>query len=548
MAAFIDENRILSTSQAYIQVNFKVFKKDSAMGPKSKDPAANFYTDVPDKDYGYIILNRHYIQNAEFSGVAIGARQGKINIIDPEGAWANCLQYIGAWKNANAAVPNMTIKFGWVGLKPNSSGSTAINEIPAILLKTAFAMGDDGTITIELNFIENLENLLKDIKFSYLDDMKLLDSSINTDLKGKKIYDILQHVVKNSKSVAEQLALYQLAIYFEPTFETGDQAYGEESKNIKIRLGDTLGDKINELIASTIPSNKDDPDYTWSYEITKKTTYTEPIDIGKTDPTNGITYPKGISCKIYFDWRKSPKRSSSDMTAEEQRTAFDNPEEGPTLLWKKQSNNINEKSLMSFDIDLKMLDYAASMIRSDLDKKLSNINDESWDKVYEGIKNIRSEDAYMLSLPLASLAQTVKSQAGSKNAGLTYDSGWGIKSKDDREISQAMEEFNTILAEASSNVQNQIETIINNNVFKAKAKIMGDPTIGTDNTVYRVGFNTDFEAVGYFANFFNRFWLLTSSVHKIEEGGYFTEIELLALPVKPDTSGPSRYAASTRTR
>ena len=112
-----------------------------------------------------------------------------------------------------------------------------------------------------------------------------------------------------------------------------------------------------------------------------------------------------------------------------------------------------------------------------------------------------------------------------------------IKSKNDREIAKAMEKFNTILAEASSNVQNQIETIINNNVFKAKAKIAGDPTIGTINTVYKVGFNTDFEAVGYFANFFNRFWLLTSSVHKIEEGGYFTEIELLALPVKPDTSG-----------
>ena len=94
MSTFIDENRILSTSQAYIQVYFKVFKKDSAMGPKSKDPASNFYSDVSGKDYGYIILNRHYIQNAEFSGVAIGARQGKINIIDPEGAWANCLQYI----------------------------------------------------------------------------------------------------------------------------------------------------------------------------------------------------------------------------------------------------------------------------------------------------------------------------------------------------------------------------------------------------------------------------------------------------------------------
>lgn len=545
MPAFIDENRILSTSQAYIQVNFKVFKKDSAMGPKSKDPAANFYSDVSDKDYGYIILHRHYIQNAEFSGVAIGARQGKISIIDPEGAWANCLQYIGAWKNANASVPNMTIKFGWIGLKPNGSGSKMINEIPAILLKTAFGMGDDGTITIELNFIENLENLLRDIKFSYLEDMKLLDSSINTNLKGKKIYEILQHVIKNSKSVAEQLALYQFAIYFEPTYESGDQAYGEESKNIKIRLGDTLGDKINELIASTIPSNKDDPNYTWSYEMIKKVTHKDPANIGSN--INGITYTKGVSCEIYFGWRKSPKKSSADMTAEEQRAAFDNPEKGPTLLWKKQSNNINEKSLMSFDIDLKMLDYAASMIRSDLDKKLSNINDESWDMVYEGIKNIKSEDAYMLSLPLSSLAQTVKSQIGSTNAGLTYETGW-IKSKDDREISQAMEEFNTILAEASSNVQNQIETIINNNVFKAKAKIMGDPTMGTVNTVYKVGFNTDFEAVGYFANFFNRFWLLTSSVHKIEEGGYFTEIELLALPVKPDTSGPSRYASSTRSR
>jgi len=545
MVEFINENRILPTSQTYIQVFFKVFKKNTDLGPKNKDPAINFYIDSDGKDYGYIVLNKHYIQNAEFSGVAIGARNGKISIIDPEGAWANCLQYIGSWKNANAASPNMTIKFGWLGLKPNGSDSKMIQEIPAILLKTSFGLSEDGAITIELNFIENMENLLRDIKFSYLEDMKLLDSSINNNnIKSKKISEILKHITTKSDSIKEQLSIYQLALYFEDTFETGDQAYGEDNKNIKIRLGDTLGDKINELIVSTIPSNKNDNNYTWSYEIIKKETYTEPVEVGKN--INGITYTKGISCKIYFGWRKAPKKSAENMTPEEQRLAFSSgPEEvtkGPTLLWKKHSNNINEKSLISFDIDLKMLDYAASMIRSDLDKKLSNINDESWDKIYEGIKSIRGEDAYMLSLPLSALAQTVKSNAQSHTVGLNYSKKSGLfgllTTENDRQISQAMEEFNTILAEASNNVQNQIETIINNNVFKAKAKIIGDPTIGTTNTVYKVGFNTDFEAVGYFANFFNRFWLLTSSVHKIEEGGYFTEIELLALPVKPDTSGP----------
>jgi len=549
MPDFINENRILSTSQAYIQVDFKVFKKDSALGPKDKTPAINFYDDAPGKDFGYIILHRHYIQNAEFSGVAIGARSGKISIIDPEGAWADCLQYIGSWKNANATVPNMTIKFGWLGLKPNGSDSKMIQDIPAILLKTSFSLTDNGTITIELNFIENLENLLRDIKFSYLEDMKLLDSSINTKLKGKKIHEILRHILKNSKSISEQLITYQTAFHFESTYETGDQAYGEESKNIKIRLGDTLGDKINELIASTIPSNKDDPNYTWSYEMIDKKTYTIPEYIGK--EIGGLTYPNGIYSEIFFGWRKSPKKSAENMPTSEQTAAFGDPKIGPTLLWKKQSNNINEKSLISFDIDLKMLDYAASMIRSDLDKKLSNINDESWDMVYEGIKNIKGDDAKLLSLPLSSLAQTVKDQKNNRSsgAGLTYDkkSGWfGLwRNEGDRQISQAMEEFNTILANSSSNVQNQIETIINNNVFKAKARIIGDPTIGTTNTVYKVGFNTDFEAVGYFANFFNRFWLLTSSVHKIEEGGYFTEIELLALPVKPDTSS-SRSSSSNR--
>lgn len=541
---WLDENRILPTSQHFIQVSFFVY------GDTVSGNSEEFLTE-DEKGRSVLVLPRYYIQSAEFDGVQIGARRGKISMIDPEGIWASCFNYIGVWKNANAAIPNMVIHFGWIGLRPSGGDTSYVQKIPAVLLKTGFGMNEEGIITIDIEFVENTERLLNSIKFNHLADLTLLNSEMNDNVKNKKIYEVLQAVVE-SDLVKKQLETFGIKVLFDQTYEDEHHAYGIEGDDIKIRLGDNLSEKINELIARSMP--QEDPKKTFSYEMIGKIVEENSSGNDKDPPFNYV---------IKFGWASSPTDEALDnMTADEARDSMKKGEdeliEGPRLIWKKQSDSENEKTLISFDIDLKMLDFATSMMRGELDKKLSSFGEENWDKIAEAVDAMDKNNP-LLTKDTNELAQWVKEQnnnpdkkPGDPLVGLDYDekSGgvWFVRwrNREDRDIQQSVEEFNQILADTSNNVNNQIRTIIRNNVFKAKARIMGDPSLGTEFTMFKVVFNTDFSAVGQFAEFFNREWLLTKVTHKIEEGGYFTDIELMALPVSassPSTGsgGPTRF-------
>lgn len=533
-AHWIDENKIIGTSQPFIQVSFYVHKE-----AHDADFVSDFYKSEDDQRRPLLILPRNYITSAEFDGVQIGARKGKISVIDPEGIWARCMNFIGKWKTEFAGVPNMVIHFGWVGLGGNKSQN--LQEIPSVLLRTAFGMNEDGVITIDLEFIESSEKVLQSIKFNLLDDLNLLNSEINQELKGKKIHEILRYMCGDygpedaneeaqSEAIAAQLERFKVNLSFMPTYEDDEHAYGQDSEDIKIRIGDTLGSKINELITRTMPWDRDEnSEYNYSYEMIRKDVHK--IEDGEVAYGTTITY----------GWRQSRKPSDSgdSLTSEDTRetmsTGGEKPMIGPRLLWKKQSSNSDEKTLISFDIDLKMLDYATSLMRSELDKKLSSFSESDWSDVAEAI-NMMDEDkkAELLTMTPQQLSDAYQNGGGAPD--VTWDGPdgalwWKSHSDEDSErISQVVEEFMEVLRSAQTNTESQIQTIIRNNLFKAKARIMGDPTFGTIYTMFKVGFDTDFSSVGDFASYFNRFWKLTKVSHKIDDTGYFTDLELMAEP------------------
>jgi len=559
---FLNENTIIGASQTFIQVDFFVFEPATNSQFKPNGPVAvNFYDEGSKK----IILRKNYIQNAEFSGVEIGARRGKINIVDPEGLWVDAMNVIGEWKNhiSNIGKANMIIRFGWIGLSGNNPSN--IQEIAAVMLKTAFTISDNGSVNIEINFIENCENLLNVIKFNKFEDMVFLNTHSSKDnIKEFTIKQILDYICYRSESIKQQLSAFGLCLEFEETHEDSGQRYGETGADLKIRLGDTLGSKINELISRAQQQKDLDTvggiEVTWSYEMDKMAVLEERINIGDTMPQGkgSIKYETGWQYKIKFRWKSAPRNGGDDLTSIQQRSVMGfsgSPVvSGPILQWKKQSIESNTKQLISFDVDLKMLDYAASMIRSELDRRLSNMKDQNWDDIAPELEKL-NDPAILLMSP-QDLSYEMKKNINdptrkTKFTGINYkggigNTGIGWNSDEQNRIKGSSEEFNKILANSSLNATDKINTIISNNVFKAKAKIMGDPTIGTKNLVFRFTFTTDFSGVSEFASFFSREWLMSGSVHRIDESGYFTEIDLMALP--PGQQKPPSLAESNRVK
>jgi hypothetical protein len=539
-AEWLDEKRITSTSQVFIQVGFNVFSR-GLQGTNLEDFTSEAYEPwrLDQNQTTLMLLPRNYITSAEFDGVQMPARQGRISIIDPEGLWAEAMNHIGFWKNheLNVGRPNMTVYFGWVGLKPDSNGETEmLQEFKAITLKTGFNMDENGVITIEITFIEDTEKILNSIKFNTLSDLHLVNPEINTNIKSfKTIAEVLRYITgTNSESINAQLEKYNIELVFNDTYEKEDSTtFGELWDNFKIRIGDSLSEKINELLARAEPEDPDDENYTYSYEMVKKEQVLR----------NNI--PGTI---ITFDWRRAPTdRGLENMTSDETRRAFSvgygaerEPMEGPRLLWKRKSSNSEEKELIQFEVDLKMLDYATSMMKGDLDKKLASFTESNWNDVAEATENLAKSnnprDQWLLGLDPSELAQHVQREQNGNPSYAVVDAmknrWFDGRSRDDVErINKITEEFNDILAKNKNNVSGQIATIIRNNVFSAKARIMGDPTFGTVYRQWNMYFTSDFKLVGEFASFFEREWQLAKVTHKIEESGFFTELELLALPV-----------------
>jgi hypothetical protein len=540
MPNFLNEHRILTTSQPWVNVEFRV-----------EDGEGDGGNDI-------IILPRDYITSASFSGVAIGARQGKINIVDPTNAWVGKLNKIGLWKNNHPYDYNMKVNFGWKGLRPDNNNTNVLNYIKAILLQTKFAMKDDGSTTIEFNFIENTENLLGAITFNRLLDMKLLDSNITTNMKGMKIHEVLQYIsgykveskgiqcppgrTENQFGIAQQLIDSKLLLKFKDTFETDNHAYGEDGKDIVIRLGDKLADKINEAIAMAMPQDPKDEKNAWSYEMSKRVGETLTDDERGNYTFGNVTYPDGVQCVIEFSWVSTPVDMTDEDSIDEQKARSNNTERGPILLWKKKSTGLNTKELLTFDVDLKMLDFAASMIKDKMTSAFNNLEEKDWEAVEKSIKALPDNSRILFTDPteLASMGLNPNDNITYTNNPHWYDMfGLSNRAVEERETGKILQEFNKVLKDTINNVSNSIEAVIRKNVFKAKARIQGDPSLGTINTVYKCGFPSDFSSVGSFAKLFNKFWTLTKVEHIIDESGFWTDIELMAIPPKINP-GPAR--------
>ncbi len=542
---WLDERRILPTSQPYIQIYFNIDidllnKSTNGVDKVIRDNFVNKNSDGED----CLVLPRNYVQTADFDGIqAVGARPGRITIIDPEGLWAQALSYIGHWKNQNPGLANMLIEYGWVGLSTNCPGSPSPSEsqrIPAVLWKTGFGMDDNGVITIELSFVENSERILAGIKFNFLDDLPRINSLTNNKVKEMKtISSLLYYIVENSEAVKEQLKQFSLEINFEKTHEKEEPFKGDDNE-FKVRIGDTLGGKINELIAKTQPDEDWDIRYNYSYEIIEKNPIYAPY-VGKSNTK------RVIGMEILYGWKEVAKPDKVDEINREIANGDSNkkiigqlnktPVVGPVLLWKTQSNSKNAKSLISFDIDLKMMDFASEMVQGEFDRKLSQFSEGNWDDIVKVVSKASDKTRASLSKDISKLS---KADIDTASEELVWDEKsdrflWIFKKEgeDDVKAQEMMVDFNKVLKTASNNVPSQMQAIISSNLFKAKARIIGDPTFGSVYNLFKIEFHSNFAAVGYFAHFFQRKWLLTKVAHKIDESGYFTDLELVTLPTSP---------------
>jgi hypothetical protein len=519
----MNEKHLTSSSVPLVSVRMRTL--DS---PSSSSKITN-----GDSKGNWLNISHDYIKSAEFDGYSIGSRKGNIQIIDPEGWWTKQLAFVGGWKNKNPMLSNMIITYGWTGLAVEGNRTQTLD---ALLLRTGFGMTDDGVVTINLEFVENIENAISTVQFKTLNDMVAVDPESSTGQKTKnmRIDELLAYIcslgsINDKGSITQQLDYSKLSFVFEKTSSSDQDKYGSDGRKIKIRIGDSLIDKINQLIAwAKHPNPKSTQLY--SYEMIKKVkggdktviTYgwrPAPNNIGDNTSVNdtyGIYKDANGSFKMttmgVFYWKTVPRTTNSTKSA----TNWD-------------------KILLSFDLDLKMMDFAYSMVNAELYDKLGKFEETTWDTIEDNLKNINPDQLKNYgNIPIESLGGALKD----KNLDTAWGWPWDGAKNDTRK--QVMEEFNSTVKAASTSVAGQMAAIIKNNLFTAKATVMGDPDFGTIWLPFQVSWNSDFSAQGVVADMFSkREWILKNARHKFEEGKYTTELELMSIPNMTDQPSSS---------
>jgi hypothetical protein len=526
MGTGFDEGKITSASQAYIQVAIKM----KGFADLDNSPIKMMFVD------GALVIPRQYITSAEFSGISIGARQSKITCLDPDGTIADSLGYIGAWANdkQNKLKPNVKVVYGWIG-----SGQKT-NTVHYVLISTVFSMREDGLATVELNLQECYEAALDNITIRSFDDLKACNTWTEQGeklLKNQDIISIMTAITKLS-GIAQQLGPQpngaNIDIEFtdkvqgsnKPIPVKNDHDFKKESFELRTSMGDSLKKILDELSTHIFPLNIDE-NMSYSYEIIKKKYKGEGFVNGAI-----LTYGWVVMSKLDENGGEvniAPVSGGKDK--------YDKCEDGGVLKWKELDKlGSDEKVLLSFDLNLEALNVAAHMVNGSQLGSLRDYTQSQWDV----LMNIKDSEGRSID---DLVAEQVAGNGKAVEPVFKVDGGWqqrlfGVKINGEKyktkEIEAAVLTFTTDLKNVATNIQSHIDNVILRNVFRAKARILGDPMIaGNDSSSIHVceSYFSVILGSSYFAEKFNgRKWILVKATHIIDESGYFTDLELMGLP------------------
>ena len=249
----MDERRISSTSQPYLCVSIATIASPSAKNKKIVSVGENKTSSTSRPAGNYLVIDKTYISSMEFDATQIGGRQGFVEIIDPYGWWTDQLGGVGAWRNTTPYAANMYIDYGWTNLNFTNN---KIQTVQAMMLRTGFSVTEDGVVSIRIEFVESAENLINLIQFKTLDDMIAMDPLVHPELTNKSISDLLTYMTtlgstgqhaNNPGTISQQLKTNKITFQFAKT-AADNSKYGADGRKLKVRIGDKLVDKMNELM------------------------------------------------------------------------------------------------------------------------------------------------------------------------------------------------------------------------------------------------------------------------------------------------------------
>lgn len=520
---WLDETKISNTSQPYFYVEI-------------------FGIPIENKRPFLYKLDRTQIVEASIEGKAPKARRGSFRFVDPDGIWPDILANAGAYSNSieGKGKPNLRVHFGWQNLTKDKTTQEIMTELSGLILKTKFSIDPETAMTtIEIEYIEAMMSWFQNLRFLDLNDMIILDSEeIKNKIKEMSVSELLTHIWDKSSIKADlEKSDTEIVVNFNNT--GSDKKI--DGRKFKIRFGDSLGEKINEITAQAVhevDGESGKPDVAWSYERIKKS---DELIVSKANDKGFVELK--YSGTIEYDWLPAPMGESDEDTNIANTFSKSDIEltDGPDLLWKSQKSDSESKMMLTWDSDLNSKEYLIHQARDELTQKLSQYTEGDWDTMQRYVKHLNEkglnpqdeDDPTVRAASQASLEADIEKRSDRGRFGLWWGRLTGGVVGDIAGNEERMQLVETLFNEAeltAGNPESQMAAIIANNVFQGQATILGDPNFGTILLPYQTKMTMVFEDVGEFATLFQRDWLLTDVVHRFSEGSYVTEIKLLTYP------------------
>lgn len=269
-----------------------------------------------------------------------------------------------------------------------------------------------------------------------------------------------------------------------------------------------------------------------------------------------------VVTELVYDWEPTPKPKEDD--SENSASQFETTNNAVLigyLNWRPDSEGDDKvydwglgqtfdtpidksrsKDVLSISIDLSSLNSLFARIGSQIDEVLTNFDDQDWEYIRENIDEVVGD----INVDTPSEDLTISADDLQRNLGKgLHLFGLNLNKRNDEseedfqarrqtfeEILQQSDSINSNPNREESPVVSQIRALINRNVFKAKATIMGDPTFGSAIEPMSAYFISNFMAPTYFASYFSgKGWLFSKATHKFgDDGSYKTDLELLGQP------------------
>jgi len=232
------EDDILSTSRPYVLLE---------MGPNLNKKYAISTDQTETGSYpsggGFVADGSALIIDTSIQGIVPQLRKGSCTIKDLTGIWPSRFADLGRYESSRVAGtgPNLKFTFGWRGLKGRmeySCNSMHLKSLSAKILDVKFDIGDDGAISITIDFISYSSEVYNNVIAYNWNDV------IKTD-PDEFWKNMLKSTIGGKAVNANPTAIHVISYIIDP--DSGF-SYGKtlKDKNIRIFLLST-GWKAKEL-------------------------------------------------------------------------------------------------------------------------------------------------------------------------------------------------------------------------------------------------------------------------------------------------------------